>query len=314
MSYAGFDKASQTITFSYPVIVGSGSSASPSIAFNNNTSTGIYSSNGINFATLGNNRFTIAPDGRVGVGTSPNAFMDVLASGSTPALSINQTGSGSLFACSSNGTSTGLIVANNGNVGVNTRTPQYTLHVSTALASNVPNMLALPPVTILEERNTLGCNSPVTIALNQGSTPQWYNRQLNRVVTNGIGVVVSGDFQTFTVPSGTYLIQAEAIANAPGKHRIGLYSTSDSTYLAYGTTEHVPTTIGYVSTKSAISTVVTLTATKNLQLQHWITRKSPNESGPNGTTFGYVGTTDQAHSSQGNAEEVFVRITITKYQ
>lgn len=322
MAYAGFNKTLQTITFSYPVTmnsnisVPSGNVTNPSVSFISNTNTGIYrpAANTMAIVTAATERLRIDSAGRVGINCVPNAGLDVVTNVATTALSVSQSGSGALFTCS-NASSKGMYILNNGNVGLGTTLPSCGLHINSSNAANVPNIIALPPVVILEERSSTGYVSPV-VTDGMPNPPGWFSRVLNRVMVDGISqflspLTVSTNNQ-FRLPAGTYMIQAEAIAVTPDKHRIALYDTTTSTYVAYGSTEF--TTVNssiYPSTKSTLTTVITIPSTKIYELRHWIlSYPGTGLTSINGksATFGY------APGVSSGDDDTFARVIITKYQ
>lgn len=277
MAYAGFDKTTQKITFTYPLTVNAqitGASnltaKTPAYSFSNNSNTGMYSiaSNILGFSTNSLERLRID---------------------------------------NSN-------VAITGKVGINTFAPASYLHVNTTLSSNLPNILALPPIAILEERVASG-NYSTASTVNTTTIPVWVTRPLNAVIVDGIGVNLSSSTNTFTLQTGTYYITATAPAIGVLNHRIGLYSTTDSRYIAYGTSEFAgnpSTATTDISSVSKISTVLTFTANKTLRLDHWITKYTAETN--KAVTFGIPAAVTLYPAINQNIDEIYARLEITKYQ
>jgi len=311
MAYAGFDKINNVITFGFPLQCASGSSNLPSISFTQNKGVGVYlaNSNSIGIVTSNLENFRFTSDGKLGIGTTtPSSGIDLYASNAVSSLNVVQTGTGSLLTCS-NSLSNGVIITNNGNIGINTFNPRYGLHINGT--NNIPNLLGYPSCSIYEERANTNNNSPVTVGLS-AILPGWFTRIFNTNVIDTIGLVINGD-NTFTIPVGTYLIQAEAIANSCGKHKIALYNSTTSTYVTYGTTEYSQYSGSiYISTKSTITYILNITGSTTFSIRHWIETKSPNEPVPNGVTFGYSSATSSSTTS--GPKETYARMSIIKYQ
>lgn len=90
---------------------------------------------------------------------------------------------------------------------------------------------------------------------------------LNTVVTNSIGVTLSGNVATF--PAGTYNIWFEAPGFATGGHQARLYDVTAATVLAYGGSESV----GYsaqITTRSSGERPVTLAAPHGLRIDMFV--------------------------------------------
>jgi hypothetical protein len=330
MAYAGFNKALQTITFSYPITslsnvqIPSGTLGNLSLSFISNANTGIYrpAANTMALVTGGAERVRIDSTGRVGIGLDPVATLDVQTTSTNAAMSVKQFGTGPLFSCS-NATSKGIFVNNEGNVGISTSQPLVPLHINSPNAPNIPNIIALPPVLILEERAVPpSIISPVTtIAITSQAVAGWHTRVLNTLVTDGMSRFMSPlsahTGNQFRLPTGTYLIQAEGTAICPVSHRIALYDVNASSYMVFGSTEHASDAASlFPSTKSTISAVITITGTKLFELRHYVERYAPttfsNPRGGSAVTFG-AGTTLSTTAQMGQPE-TFARIIVTKYQ
>ena len=301
MAYAGFDKAKQIISFAYPLQSTSGTATTPGLSFIQSTGTGFYlpASNLLGISVSGADIMRVTSDGKVGIGKIPTATLDVSATGSSSALSVTQLGTGPLLACSSNNTSVGLFVNNNGYTGVNTQSPNYQLHINSIVTSPpVPNFMGFPPITIIEETANAGANSQSTSSANTS----WNKRSLNTIRINTIGVTLNNNL--FTLPVGTYLIQADAIATRCLKHRIGLSNVQAGAITVLGTSEYVPSSAYDVSTKSAIVTIQVCQNQTEYGLYHWI----------NSVATANLGLATPTAVLAANAEEVYARIIITRYQ
>lgn len=227
--YAAFDKNSQTITLSNPVIVSGTASfqgkaadtpAAPSYTWENDTNTGLYhpTVDAMGLVTAGVERMRIIPTGNVGIGTTtPYGLFQV------------------------QGSSTALTVTTGGNVGIGTTTPVAGFSIQAAGYS-----LFRFPVVIMEERQNnlvVYVNRSIQSAATTTGLPTAVNPSTWRVrcITNTIYPSDTNDvvrtFCTlthttgpgdsyFTLSPGTYHIYAEGTAVCVGRHRIALTSTA----------------------------------------------------------------------------------------
>ena len=91
-------------------------------------------------------------------------------------------------------------------------------------------------------------------------------RDLNSVEASTIsGASLSGN--QFTLPAGTYDIQASAPVHQAGKHQARLYNATDGTYPIIGTSE-VNDPNGDATTRSFVSGRFTIAATKAFEIRH----------------------------------------------
>ena len=119
-------------------------------------------------------------------------------------------------------------------------------------------------------------------------------RDLNTVVTNEItGASLSSN--EITLPSGTYYIQASALAVQVVRHQAYLYNNTDSSIEIRGTSEMASSI--YPANRSFINGRFTISAQKNFIIQHY--------------TQNVIGTIGLGHDvSQGT--EVYTEVQIWK--
>lgn len=222
-----------------------------------------------------------------------------------------------------------IVVSTTGNIGIGTTTPRNGFILHTLGFS-----IMQPIVAILEERYTNSykwCDNegPSTTAPTVLASPPltWRTRGINTYMvpstsstffTTNIVDLNTNTF-TFTIPTGTYHIYAEGNGIACGKHRIALVpssSTSPGVNDVHGTSEFAnPVSASdilsfvsgnssssiIVSTKSTLSTVITVSSSTGYKLMHYTDRQN---------TVGAFGIPVSVNSSQ----ETYARIVITKYQ
>ena len=223
----------------------------------------------IGMVSNGTELLRVIQAGSIGIGagavSDPSGALLYISGNTTiPTTIINQTGQfGDAFNVQLSGTSK-LIVKNNnsgGFVGINTTAPSVQLHSWASLITNLaspftPNLMGVLPITILEEQLA----TPTTI------TASPTNRLLNVTVVDGIstlGTSVNLTGGIFTLGVGLYYIQAEGTATTTS-HRLNLLQTSGVTVNVMGTSESGSAS---VSTKSTISTILSLNSTTTLKLQ-----------------------------------------------
>jgi hypothetical protein len=124
----------------------------------------------------------------------------------------------------------------------------------------------------------------------------YVKRTLNTTVVNNItGCSIASS--VITLPAGTYFVSATAPALQVSNHKIRLQNTTDSTTIAIGinsTCAAADTT----QTNAELTTYFTLTASKNIELQH--------RCATTAATYG-LGTAMNFSDS-----EIYSQITITK--
>ena len=95
----------------------------------------------------------------------------------------------------------------------------------------------------------------------------YVKRTLNTTVVNTITSCTLTS-SVISLPAGTYQVFATAPATAIDSHQIRLRNTTDSTDIQFGSSAYNLNSANYATTDSNIQTVFTLTATKNIELQH----------------------------------------------
>ena len=112
----------------------------------------------------------------------------------------------------------------------------------------------------------------------------YVKRTLNTTVVNQItGCTLTSS--VIALPAGSYFVTAVAPAKKVNEHKIRLRNTTDSTDIAIGSSEVTDAT-NFVQTVSQLHTFFTLTATKNIELQHrCATTRAADGLGEN-TSFG----------------------------
>lgn len=98
------------------------------------------------------------------------------------------------------------------------------------------------------------------------SSGLFVRRTLNTVVTSTIAGASLASEQ-FTLPAGTYDIQASAPAHQSGKHQARLYNATDASYPIIGTSE-VNDPNGDATTRSFVAGRFTIASTKTFELRH----------------------------------------------
>lgn len=151
--------------------------------------------------------------------------------------------------------------------------------------------IGAPACTIIEDQKTNGTPGGACSA-------GWQTRTLNTIVINTIGIG-SLSTNTFTLPSGTYEINASAPAYMTGRHRIRLYNVTNSTTLLLGTVEYNNNASGYAQTRSFIDGRITLSASIQLRIDHYA-----GVSNANTNAFG-------VETSSGDIE-IYTRVKIIK--
>ena len=125
----------------------------------------------------------------------------------------------------------------------------------------------------------------------------YVKRTLNTTVVNQITSCTLTS-SVISLPAGTYLVYATAPAIEVNNHQTRLRNTTDSTDIQFVSTEFNGATVNIAQTRSEIQTVFTLTATKNIELQHQCQNTR--------STYGL------GESAAFGNNEIYSQITITK--
>jgi hypothetical protein len=95
----------------------------------------------------------------------------------------------------------------------------------------------------------------------------WTKRTLNTTVVNNItGASIATS--VITLPAGSYLVSASAPCYESNAFKIRLQNTTDATTAILGTSEYDGSSA--VATRTFLTGFVTITGTKNFELQHWV--------------------------------------------
>lgn len=271
MSLANFNYITQT-TKQFQVNTTENVSA-PGYSWTAYPTTGIYNPgvNAIGLVTNGYEHLRIIQSGSIGIGAGAvsdpsSALLYISANTTNTTTIINQTGLGDALDVQVSGNSK-LIVKSNatgGFVGINTTLPLFQLHSYNPLITNVsrfrPNLMGVFPIVILEEQ--LG--TPISVI----GTGTVTDRQLNTIITDSIDInnTVNLNSSTFTLQSGLYYIQAEGSGTCTA-HRLRLTYVPDSSIYQWGTSESASFGSTTITTKSTISTILSLSNTTTFKLQ-----------------------------------------------
>jgi hypothetical protein len=95
----------------------------------------------------------------------------------------------------------------------------------------------------------------------------YVKRTLNTTVVNNITSCTLTS-SVISLPAGTYQVFSTAPAFQVTSHQTRLRNTTDSTDIQFGSTEYSSSVGVYTQSNSILQTVFTLTATKNIELQH----------------------------------------------
>jgi hypothetical protein len=132
-----------------------------------------------------------------------------------------------------------------------------------------------------------------------GATDTWIVRTLNTKAADSDNLCANPLSNTFTLPAGTWHIQASAPAYRVNHHRIRLYNTSDNIATALGTSTFAGQSQYYaVENRSFVDTVVTFTTPKNFRIEHQVDRNQSTDG------FGVA-------TNTGNVE-LYTTVTCTK--
>lgn len=134
------------------------------------------------------------------------------------------------------------------------------------------NMQPISQLLLVRDEKASGTDGGACVAT---AMPTAQTRVLNTVVHNTIAGASLASNQ-ITLPAGTYLIDASA-PSSQNQHRAFLYNVTDAAITALGTCENVFLNATYSGvlgidtalTRSRVLTVVTLAATKSIELRHF---------------------------------------------
>lgn len=129
----------------------------------------------------------------------------------------------------------------------------------------------------LQDQKAAGTNG------GSSTSGSWETRTLNTEVTDEIGSTLSSN--TFTLPAGTYWIEASAPARNADPHQIRLYNVTDAAAVVYGTSEMSNTTNPSV-TRSFINGRFTIAGAKTFRLEHRVTASSATTGYGEANNFG----------------------------
>jgi hypothetical protein len=94
----------------------------------------------------------------------------------------------------------------------------------------------------------------------------YQTRTLN-TLSDPLGIVTSLSSNQFTLPAGTYHVEANAPGYAVGRHKIKLRNVTDGSDAIIGSSEN-STPAAAVQTRSHLNGIVTITSSKTFELQH----------------------------------------------
>lgn len=139
------------------------------------------------------------------------------------------------------------------------------------------NLMVGLPILHMQDQKTSGTNGGTF------TSGAWRTRTLNTTVTNTIsGASLSSD--QFTLPAGTYWIQATLVARGCMLHKAKLYNVTDAADVLIGTTEETNNAVGY-NTHSVVHGQFTITGAKVFDLRHYC---SASGTFGNAASFGVV--------------------------
>ena len=143
-------------------------------------------------------------------------------------------------------------------------------------------------VAIFNETQASGTQGGASVA----ST--WTKRTLNTTIVNNLGASIAAS--VITLPAGSYIISASAPCYESNAFKIRLQNTSDATTAIIGTSEYDGSSA--VATRTFLNGFVTIAASKNFELQHWVQTARANLG------FGYP--------TSSGVSEIYSTIQITR--
>jgi hypothetical protein len=100
----------------------------------------------------------------------------------------------------------------------------------------------------------------------------WNTRAINTIVVDDTGLVTLPGSSTFTIPAGTYIVQASAPAYQANNHVLRLVNVTDAINY-YGTSEYTGSGNG-VATRSMLGIKFVLSATKTFRFDSWVSNSN----------------------------------------
>jgi len=134
--------------------------------------------------------------------------------------------------------------------------------VEVVVVASSPGVLSVDAFFHASDQKTSGTDGGTSSAGTQ-------QRTLNTVITNNLGITLNGNVME-DVPAGDYYVEGDAPAQYCNSHQLTLNNVTDVSDVIIGTSEHSQTGTTFATTKSRVSGVFTLAATKDLDLQHFI--------------------------------------------
>lgn len=102
------------------------------------------------------------------------------------------------------------------------------------------------------------------------SSLAWTTRVLNTIAFDPFSIVSSLASNAFTLASGTYVLRALSPLYATQQSRVRLFNQTDSSVVALGVSMS-DQNVTNMSSMTAVSGIVTLSASKAIRLDYWAT-------------------------------------------
>jgi hypothetical protein len=163
-----------------------------------------------------------------------------------------------------------------GYINANTNYLAYTIETLSATTFSRINSLSgetinsnVGAVVIFQDQRPQNTNAGGSVAAT------WNTRIINTKVIDTNNLCSNPVSNTFTLPAGTWNIEASAPAYITLRHRLRLFNTSQSTVAALGTSEyaHINATYGaFIYNRSFLRTVIELTSPRTFRIDHYTER------------------------------------------